>query len=66
MAFSKFDLSGRVALITGASGLLGQEHAHALLDSGATVILTDISLKNLEIAKQKLSNFFSLRNSSST
>lgn len=58
MAFSKFDLSGRVALITGASGLLGQEHAHALLDSGATVILTDISLKNLEIAKQKLSNFF--------
>ena len=58
MAFSKFNLEGKVALITGASGLLGQEHAHALLESGATVILTDISIRNLEAAKNRLCQSF--------
>ena len=38
----KFDLSGKTALITGAAGLLGVEHAAALLENGATVVLTDI------------------------
>ena len=40
---NKFDLSGRIALITGGAGLLGREHAKALLDNGAKVVLTDIS-----------------------
>jgi NAD(P)-dependent dehydrogenase (short-subunit alcohol dehydrogenase family) len=38
-----FDLSGKVALITGSAGLLGPKHAEALLDFGCTVILTDIN-----------------------
>ena len=58
MTFSKFNLEGKVALITGASGLLGQEHAHALLESGATFILTDISMERLKLAKNKLSQSF--------
>ena len=58
MAFSKFNLEGKVGLITGASGLLGQQHAHALLESGATVILTDISIEKLQLAKNKLSRSF--------
>jgi NAD(P)-dependent dehydrogenase (short-subunit alcohol dehydrogenase family) len=58
MAFSKFNLEGKVALITGASGLLGQEHAHALLESGAKVILTDISIERLRLAKDRLSESF--------
>ena len=47
----KFNLAGKTALITGAAGLLGQQHAAALLESGANVVLTDIS----EIALKKTS-----------
>ncbi len=39
----RYDLSGKTALITGASGLLGKEHAKALLNCGAYVVLTDIA-----------------------
>ena len=41
--YSKFDLTGKTALITGAAGLLGREHAFALLESNAQVVLTDNS-----------------------
>jgi NAD(P)-dependent dehydrogenase (short-subunit alcohol dehydrogenase family) len=36
-----FDLTGKVALITGAGGLLGPKHAEALIEQGAEVIITD-------------------------
>jgi len=55
MAFEKFDLAGKTALITGAAGLLGMEHALALLESGATVVLTDMSAASLDVAVQRLS-----------
>jgi gluconate 5-dehydrogenase len=35
-----FDLSGKVALITGASGYLGQSMARALAEAGASVVLS--------------------------
>lgn len=54
VAFEKFNLSGKTALITGAAGLLGMEHAAALLESGATVVLTDISATDLDAATQLL------------
>ena len=54
MAFEKFGLTGKTALITGAAGLLGIEHAAALLDSGSTVVLTDMSAAALDIAEQRL------------
>lgn len=50
-----FDLNGRVALITGASGLLGPKHAEALLDYGCKVILTDIDEKTLKEKYNELS-----------
>jgi len=55
MAFEEFDLTGEAALITGAAGLLGMEHAAALLESGATVVLTDMSAVALDAAAQRLS-----------
>ena len=48
MKNTSFNLNNKTALITGASGLLGVEHAQALLDCGAKVVLTDIDLANLE------------------
>ena len=58
MAFEKFNLAGKSALITGAAGLLGMEHAAALLASGATVILTDIGKDALAVAHTKLIQHF--------
>lgn len=53
--FERFDLTGKTALITGAAGLLGMEHALALLESGATVVLTDIGVTGLAAARETLS-----------
>ncbi len=54
MAYEKFELSGKTALITGAAGLLGVEHAAGLLESGATVVLTDINEAALQSARATL------------
>jgi NAD(P)-dependent dehydrogenase (short-subunit alcohol dehydrogenase family) len=37
-----FDLSGKVAIVTGGAGLLGSQHSIALAEIGATVIIADI------------------------
>ena len=58
MAFEKFDLTGKTALITGAAGLLGIEHAAALLESGAKVVLTDIVVNDLNTARNQLAKDF--------
>ena len=54
----KFDLKNRFALITGAAGLLGFEHAYALLESGANVIITDVNSEGLKQNFKKLKDKF--------
>ncbi len=51
---NKFDLTGKTVLITGAAGLLGREHAAAVLATGATVVLTDIGEAALASARSAL------------
>ena len=51
---SNFDLKNKTALITGAAGLLGYEHAMALLESRSSIIITDIDKKKLDELNIKL------------
>ena len=57
MKFEKFRLEGKTALITGASGLLGFQHALALLESGAEIILTDINHEELLKTQSELKKY---------
>lgn len=47
---SRYDLSGRTALVTGAGGLLGRQHVAALSEAGARVVVTDVGLAQAESA----------------
>ena len=49
-----FQLSGKTAVITGGSGLLGVQHARALVEIGANVVLADVDLDNAEIEAAKI------------
>ncbi len=49
-----YDLTGRTAVITGAAGLLGPQHAVALLTCGARVIVTDVDLAAAERTAEEL------------
>tara|TARA_R110002073_G_scaffold308840_1_gene478949 strand:- start:35 stop:853 length:819 start_codon:yes stop_codon:yes gene_type:complete len=44
-----FNLSGKIVLITGAAGLLGRQHAEAVMNHGGSPIIADI---NVEAATQ--------------
>ena len=41
--FSKFDMTGKTAIITGAAGLLGRQFSIALAQAGANVVLADLA-----------------------
>jgi NAD(P)-dependent dehydrogenase (short-subunit alcohol dehydrogenase family) len=51
--FSKFALDGKNTLITGGAGLMGVEHAKAILSANGSVILWDL---NAELLKETCSN----------
>lgn len=55
---NKFNLDGRNALITGAAGLLGKQHAMALLETGANVVLTDVNEADLDKTKAALTSSY--------
>jgi NAD(P)-dependent dehydrogenase (short-subunit alcohol dehydrogenase family) len=51
---AKYDLSGKTALLTGAAGLLGGEHARGILQHGGAIVLTDVDQSGLEKQRIKL------------
>ena len=57
-SLSKFNLDGKWALITGGAGILGKEHAIALLQSGANVVLWDIDEDKLSETMNELTQMF--------
>jgi NAD(P)-dependent dehydrogenase (short-subunit alcohol dehydrogenase family) len=55
-----FSLEGRVIVITGASGLLGQKHAEAVAAYGGNPILLDLSKDAVEGLAEKLNQQYSV------
>jgi NAD(P)-dependent dehydrogenase (short-subunit alcohol dehydrogenase family) len=53
-AHSLFDLSGRVAIITGGAGLLGYHHGAILAAAGAHVVLLDLAVANPAMRAEQL------------
>ncbi|WP_338889116.1 SDR family oxidoreductase [Rhodococcus sovatensis] len=54
MTQNVFDLSGKVVLVTGASGGLGRAHARMLADSGAVLVLTDLVESAVRVVAEEL------------
>ena len=50
---NRFSLKNKLAIITGGCGLLGLEHAEALLENSCKVILFDNDSKKIKKFKKK-------------
>jgi NAD(P)-dependent dehydrogenase (short-subunit alcohol dehydrogenase family) len=56
-----FTLEGKVIVITGAAGLLGQKHAEAIAAYGGNPILLDLSKDAVEVLAEKLNKQYSVK-----
>ncbi len=55
-AATLFDLSGRVAIVTGGAGLLGYHHGAILASAGANVVLLDLEVANPQARAKQLTD----------
>jgi len=55
-SFGRFDLRGKIAIVTGGAGLLGRQHSRALAELGALVYV-DIDENHAEIACKDLRRY---------
>lgn len=53
-ALNRFRIPGRICIITGGAGLMGYNHAEAVLSGGGIPVLLDISEDALAFAKDRL------------
>lgn len=58
MNLKNYSLTGKTALITGGAGMLGVQHATAILEVGGSVVITDLKMKDLDHAVDTLSQSF--------
>lgn len=58
MQNSLYNLTDKVALITGGGGLLGPKHAEAIIENGGKVILADIDIAKVHAAAEELNQRF--------
>ena len=47
----KFDIQNKVIIITGAAGLLAEQHIEVVLENEGIAILLDVDKKKIEIKK---------------
>ena len=52
----RYDLTGRVAVITGGAGFLGRKHAEAIAEAGGIPVLLDIQEDKLKVAQYELAS----------
>jgi len=55
-----FDLTGKVAIITGGAGLLGRKHAEAIAEAGGIPVIADIDSSGATQACQDISKRYQL------
>lgn len=55
---NQFNLTGRVAIITGAAGLLGEEHARTIAQAGGVPVFVDIDSDKATEKARKLADEF--------
>jgi NAD(P)-dependent dehydrogenase (short-subunit alcohol dehydrogenase family) len=58
---AKFDLTGRVAVVTGGAGILGTHFVSALADHGASVAVVDLDQAAVDLAAERLRERFGVR-----
>jgi NAD(P)-dependent dehydrogenase (short-subunit alcohol dehydrogenase family) len=56
-----FDLTGRVAVITGGSGLLGQKHAEVIAAAGGMPVLVDLAAAEPEAKAEQLASRYGVK-----
>ena len=61
-----FNLDGKVIVITGAAGLLGEKHAEAIAAYGGNAILLDLSKGVVEDIAEKLNKKYSVKSAGFT
>lgn len=58
---SSFDLTGRVAVITGGAGLLGVRHAEAIAEMGGFPILFDIDAERVQVRASEITRTYDVQ-----